>query len=40
MELKEKGLLVPAQRRPIMRVPLMEVLTTGIASANSDSNVL
>jgi len=31
---------LPAQRRPIIRVPPMDVLTTGITSANSVSNTL
>lgn len=35
-----KGVSVPAQRRPMMRVPDMEVFTTGITSANSASKAL
>jgi len=31
---------LPAQRRPIIRVPPIDVLTTGITSANSASNTL
>lgn len=38
--ISKKSLIVPAQRRPIMLVPAMEVLTTGITSANSASYVL
>jgi len=31
---------LPAQRRPTMRVPAIDVFTTGITPPNSDSNTL